>query len=179
MEASMNATTMTPLSDELISRCGSRAAAYDRDNRFFTEDFEELRAAGYLKMAVPEHLGGPGMAAPGPAGEGRKQPERPADHPRFSPPGLEGLLDQGDVGHAGYARDAERRHDPRGRLRAGPLHPPAAAGRHRRSFRAGDLRMGRADVRQHLSRPGRARPRPGGGWCQEAHVARPHPIDGV
>ncbi len=57
----MNATTKTTLSDELIGRCGSRAAAYDRDNRFFTEDFEELRAAGYLKMAVPEHLGGPGM----------------------------------------------------------------------------------------------------------------------
>ena len=52
----------TKLSDELINRCGSRAAAYDRDNRFFTEDFEELRAAGYLKMAVPVHLGGPGMS---------------------------------------------------------------------------------------------------------------------
>ena len=52
----------TKLSDELINRCGSRAAAYDRDNRFFTEDFEELRAAGYLKMAVPDHLGGPGMS---------------------------------------------------------------------------------------------------------------------
>src|SRR5215469_15227734 len=50
------------LSDELIARCGDRAAAYDRDNRFFTEDFEELRGAGYLKMAVPDHLGGPGMS---------------------------------------------------------------------------------------------------------------------
>ncbi len=54
----MNASTITVLSDDLISRCGSRAAAYDRDNRFFTEDFEELRAAGYLKIAVPEQLGG-------------------------------------------------------------------------------------------------------------------------
>jgi len=50
------------LSDELIDRCGSRAAAYDRDNRFFTEDFDELRAAGYLTMAVPKTLGGPGMS---------------------------------------------------------------------------------------------------------------------
>ena len=58
----MSTTTTTKLSDELINRCGSRAAAYDRDNRFFTEDFEELRAAGYLKMAVPVHLGGPGMS---------------------------------------------------------------------------------------------------------------------
>jgi alkylation response protein AidB-like acyl-CoA dehydrogenase len=72
MEASMNATTKTPLSDELIGRCGSRAAAYDRDNRFFTEDFEELRAAGYLKMAVPEHLGGPGMTLAGICREQRR-----------------------------------------------------------------------------------------------------------
>src|SRR4030095_5538746 len=61
-EALMNGTTMTILSDDLISRCGSRAAGYDRENRFFTEDFEELRAAGYLKRAVPEHLGGRGMS---------------------------------------------------------------------------------------------------------------------
>ena len=50
------------LSDELIARCGDRAAGYDRENRFFTEDFEELRAAGYLKMAVPKELGGHGMS---------------------------------------------------------------------------------------------------------------------
>jgi hypothetical protein len=34
------------LSDGLIQACGERAAVYDRENRFFTEDFEELRAAG-------------------------------------------------------------------------------------------------------------------------------------
>jgi alkylation response protein AidB-like acyl-CoA dehydrogenase len=50
------------LSDEIIAHCGDRAAAYDRDNRFFTEDFEELRAAGYLKIAVPKELGGHGMS---------------------------------------------------------------------------------------------------------------------
>ena len=50
------------LSDEIIAHCGDRAAGYDRDNRFFTEDFEELRAAGYLKMAVPKELGGGGMS---------------------------------------------------------------------------------------------------------------------
>src|SRR5262245_29640648 len=58
----MTTVTHTTLSDELIDRCGSRAAAYDRDNRFFTEDFDELRAAGYLTMAVPKTLGGPGMS---------------------------------------------------------------------------------------------------------------------
>src|SRR5215469_15076008 len=47
------------LSDELIARCGDRAAGYDRENRFFTEDFEELRKAGYLTMAVPKELGWP------------------------------------------------------------------------------------------------------------------------
>jgi len=55
-------STMTVLPDDLISRCGERAAGYDRDNRFFTEDFDELRAAGYLKIAVPEELGGRGMS---------------------------------------------------------------------------------------------------------------------
>lgn len=50
------------LSESLIDRCGDRAATYDRENRFFTDDFEELRAAGYLKIGVPEELGGRGMS---------------------------------------------------------------------------------------------------------------------
>ena len=56
--------TATPsvLSDAIITHCGERAAGYDRENRFFTEDFEELRAAGYLKIAVPKDLGGLGMS---------------------------------------------------------------------------------------------------------------------
>jgi len=58
----MPSVTTTVLSDDLIGRCGSRAAAYDRENRFFTEDFEELRAAGYLTIAVPAELGGRGMS---------------------------------------------------------------------------------------------------------------------
>jgi alkylation response protein AidB-like acyl-CoA dehydrogenase len=36
------------LTPELLDRIRSRAAGYDRDNAFFTEDLEELRAAGYL-----------------------------------------------------------------------------------------------------------------------------------
>jgi alkylation response protein AidB-like acyl-CoA dehydrogenase len=48
------------LSDELLDRFGQRASTYDRENRFFFEDFEELRAAGYLKLAVPYELGGLG-----------------------------------------------------------------------------------------------------------------------
>jgi alkylation response protein AidB-like acyl-CoA dehydrogenase len=49
------------LSDQLIDRCGDRAAVYDRENRFFDEDFAELRDAGYLKIAVPKDLGGYGL----------------------------------------------------------------------------------------------------------------------
>ncbi len=49
------------LSTELLEKLRSRAAGYDRDNRFFQEDFEDLRAAGYLKMAVPRELGGLGL----------------------------------------------------------------------------------------------------------------------
>ena len=50
------------LTEELIARCGERAATYDRENRFFAEDFEELKAAGYLKLAIPRELGGLGMS---------------------------------------------------------------------------------------------------------------------
>lgn len=50
------------LTDELIARCGERAPAYDRENRFFSEDFEELRQAGYLQMPIPREIGGLGMS---------------------------------------------------------------------------------------------------------------------
>ena len=40
----------------------SRAAGYDRENRFFQEDFDDLRQAGYLQMAVPKELGGLGLS---------------------------------------------------------------------------------------------------------------------
>jgi alkylation response protein AidB-like acyl-CoA dehydrogenase len=50
------------LSNELLERCASQAADYDRENRFFYEDFEALRAVGFLRMAIPEELGGYGMS---------------------------------------------------------------------------------------------------------------------
>jgi alkylation response protein AidB-like acyl-CoA dehydrogenase len=52
------ATTQHVLSDDILTRCAERAPVYDRENRFFTEDFEELRDAGYLCMNIPEALGG-------------------------------------------------------------------------------------------------------------------------
>ena len=50
------------LTDEMLARFASRAAKYDRENTFFTEDFEELRDAGYLTLAVPSELGGRGFS---------------------------------------------------------------------------------------------------------------------
>lgn len=49
------------LSPALLERCRERAAGYDRENRFFLEDFEELKAAGYLLLAVPKEFGGLGF----------------------------------------------------------------------------------------------------------------------
>ena len=46
----------------MLDRFYDRAPAYDAENRFFHEDFEELRAAGYLTMVVPKDLGGLGMS---------------------------------------------------------------------------------------------------------------------
>ena len=60
----MTSTLARPdvLPEESLTRFGDRAATYDRENRFFSDDFEELRANGYLKMAVPEDLGGLGFS---------------------------------------------------------------------------------------------------------------------
>lgn len=50
------------LSADLLARIHDRAAGYDRDNAFFTEDLAELAAAGYLKALVPTRLGGLGLS---------------------------------------------------------------------------------------------------------------------
>ena len=57
----MTTTTESVLSDDLLKRCMERAPGYDRDNVFCTEDFNELKEAGYLLAAVPKELGGLGM----------------------------------------------------------------------------------------------------------------------
>jgi alkylation response protein AidB-like acyl-CoA dehydrogenase len=49
------------LTDAMLERFDSRAMAYDRENRFFQEDFDELRDSGYLLAAVPVELGGAGL----------------------------------------------------------------------------------------------------------------------
>jgi alkylation response protein AidB-like acyl-CoA dehydrogenase len=50
------------LTEEMLARFAERAPRYDAENRFFAEDFEELRNSGYLKMAVPEEFGGMGYS---------------------------------------------------------------------------------------------------------------------
>ncbi|HLG98095.1 MAG TPA: acyl-CoA dehydrogenase family protein [Bryobacteraceae bacterium] len=50
------------LNEEMLERFASRAAVYDRENRFFQEDFDELRAAKYLLLPVPVELGGAGLS---------------------------------------------------------------------------------------------------------------------
>ena len=56
--ASQNGTI---LSDDALGQMRERAAVYDRENRFFSDDFEVLRKSGYLNMAVPKEFGGLGL----------------------------------------------------------------------------------------------------------------------
>jgi alkylation response protein AidB-like acyl-CoA dehydrogenase len=58
----MTATTESMLTQSLLDKCRERAPLYDRENRFFQEDFDALKEAGYLQMAVPKEFGGLGMS---------------------------------------------------------------------------------------------------------------------
>lgn len=51
-----------PLSDDLLQGFAKRVGTYDRENRFFKEDFDDLRKAGYLTICVPKELGGQGLS---------------------------------------------------------------------------------------------------------------------
>jgi alkylation response protein AidB-like acyl-CoA dehydrogenase len=54
-------TSRELLTDEMLARFDERAPGYDRENRFFDEDFEELKASGYLRGPVPTEMGGSGL----------------------------------------------------------------------------------------------------------------------
>lgn len=60
----MSTTNSKPFPDltTVFQNCGERAPGYDKENRFFQEDFDELKEAGYLSMALPEKFGGYGMS---------------------------------------------------------------------------------------------------------------------
>ena len=64
--------TESRVSEAMLARFGERAPRYDEENRFFTEDFEELKAAGYLTIAVPRELGGGGLSLSDVAHEQRR-----------------------------------------------------------------------------------------------------------
>ena len=67
------------LSQALLEKLRSRAAGYDRDNRFFQEDFNDLREAGYLRMAIPREHGGLGLTLAQAARETRRLAHYRAD----------------------------------------------------------------------------------------------------
>src|SRR6185503_9872982 len=50
------------LTSEMLARFEARAATYDRESRFFDQDFEELQGAGYLRLPIPRELGGAGLS---------------------------------------------------------------------------------------------------------------------
>lgn len=49
------------LPDDVLERIRERADGYDRENRFFDEDFAELIEHRYLTVFVPEKFGGAGL----------------------------------------------------------------------------------------------------------------------
>jgi len=56
----------------MLARFAKRAPQYDRDNMFFSDDFEELRQAGYLRLAVPAEFGGADLSLAGVAQQQRR-----------------------------------------------------------------------------------------------------------
>src|SRR5256884_9927226 len=152
------------LSDEMLARFASRAAVYDRENRFFDEDFIELRAARYLLLAVPAELGGAGMSLAQVCREQRRLAYHApatalavnmhlywtgvaADLWRRGDASLEWMLREAAAGEIFAAGHAESGNDG-----PGPL-PTTKAGRGRRA----DLFPGGTDV---------ARPTPTGATCR-------------
>jgi len=68
----MAVTSVGLLTDSQLERFRSRAATYDRENRFFQEDFDEMRDGGVLLMAVPKEMGGLGYSLADVARETRR-----------------------------------------------------------------------------------------------------------
>src|SRR3982074_3930588 len=56
-----NGSAKSVLTEDMLAQFAARAAIYDRENRFFDEDFEELRKAKYLLLPLPAEFGGAGM----------------------------------------------------------------------------------------------------------------------
>ena len=52
----MTVTTTELLNDDMLARFDERAPVYDRENRFFDEDWAELVDSGYLLATVPDRV---------------------------------------------------------------------------------------------------------------------------
>ena len=52
------------VSDDMLARFRERAPGYDRTNTFFQEDWDELKAAGFMTLLVPREFGGAGLTLP-------------------------------------------------------------------------------------------------------------------
>jgi len=50
------------LSAQMLARFAERCGGYDRENRFFEEDFRDLKQVGYLTINVPKEFGGRGRS---------------------------------------------------------------------------------------------------------------------
>jgi alkylation response protein AidB-like acyl-CoA dehydrogenase len=72
MSATLSSTAEKGLTDRMLERFAKRAPQYDRDNAFFSDDFDELRQSGYLTSAVPTELGGGGLSLAGVAQQQRR-----------------------------------------------------------------------------------------------------------
>ena len=59
--ANLPQSAKSVLTEDMLARFAARAVIYDRENRFFEEDFEELRKAKYLLLPLPTEFGGAGM----------------------------------------------------------------------------------------------------------------------
>ncbi len=60
-ETTVDATTDWVIPEDTLERFRERAVTYDRENRFFAEDLDELREIGYLRAALPRDHGGLGL----------------------------------------------------------------------------------------------------------------------
>jgi alkylation response protein AidB-like acyl-CoA dehydrogenase len=121
-------TLPTNLKDDLLDRVAQRASRYDRDNEFFTDDYEEIKATGYLNMAIPKEFGGEGLSAAEVATETQRLAERApadalalnmhiywmgvaADLRRFGDTSLEWMLREGAAGEVFAAGHGETGND--------------------------------------------------------------------
>lgn len=126
---STTSAVATPrLSDELIAQCAERAPMYDRENRFFQEDWDAIKATGFLNAQVQTDLGGGGYTLSETCRELQRLAERApatalavnmhqywvgiaAEMRRLGDPSLEWLLKEAVAGEVFAAGHAETGND--------------------------------------------------------------------